>query len=184
MCRSFFKKPTYCVCGLYIRVNSASDMSHLAYLDLCEQTSFDIQTELKFKYYNSITHETPALYSQMNCDHQIQNEDNEAEWAKVPLDHTHFKCARLKNDFCLTYVIRTVGLGHNIKVKSDVYCDSTMTSDPFPAISVSPALKSQEVSGGMCGKWSRENPSECNYVDENGACVSLAETEKILKHWK
>ena len=80
--------------------------------------------------------------------------------------------------------IKTVGLEHNIKVKTDMYCDKSKKSDPLPEVTISPSLKSQEVSGGLCGSWSSTSLSECNYYDKNKTCISLAETEKIVQYWK
>ncbi len=90
--------------------------------------------------------------------------------------------------FCSTKKILTVGLSQNIKVKIDMYCDYGEFSDPLPHIIISPSTKSQNVSSGACGIWSNnaDDMHECNYFDaqNNDTCVSYAETEKILEHWR
>ena len=79
-----------------------------------------------------------------------------------------------------------MGLSQNIKVKIDTYCDSDKFSDPLPQISISPSLKSQNISGGACGIWSNQGMHECNYFDaqNNNACVSFGDTKKIQEHWR
>ena len=106
MCRtSFYKRPSICACGLYIRVNQ-EDESHFAFVDICEQKTVDIEEDLKFRYYNS--HSFASLnFNDLNCSSQVDKEDDEKSWENVPLSYGHFKCAQLKSElnFCVTYVV-------------------------------------------------------------------------------
>ena len=106
MCRtSFFKKPSYCTCGVYIRVNNVAEKSsHFAFVDICQINSFDIDKDLKFRYYNTSTHQSQT-YVDLNCTIEILNEDSDSEWSKVPVSQNYFKCAKLRSDYCISYVV-------------------------------------------------------------------------------
>ena len=193
------------MCGMYIRVNKNNP--HYVYIDICE-TGMDDPRNLNLKYYNNELF-NQGLFFDVDCSRHIENEDNLDEWKNVPLVNKHFKCGNVSNEYCQTYVvfilvliifqyfkfsilkllffqIQTVGLAQNIKVKIDLYCSYEELSDPLPTISISPSLKSQEISAGACGIWSNKDMHECNFIDKenNDTCIAYSQTKRILEEWR
>ena len=193
------------MCGMYIRVNKNNP--HYVYIDICE-TQMNDPRNLKLKYYNNELFNQSQFFN-MDCSRYIANEDNLDEWKNVPLVNKHFKCGNVSNEYCQTYVvfilvliifqyfkfsilkmfifqIQTVGLAQNIKVKIDLYCSYEELSDPLPTISISPSLKSQEISAGACGIWSNKDMHECNFIDKenNDTCVAYSQTKRIVEEWR
>ncbi len=99
MCReTFFKKTSYCTCGMYIRVNNKDP--HYVYIDICEQRIMNKQN-LKLKYYNR-----DNKFLDLNCSQAISNENDLDEWnRKIPIQNKHFRCADVSSEFCKTYVV-------------------------------------------------------------------------------
>ena len=108
MCRtSFFKRPSYCTCGLYIRVNNRDEKDHFAFIDICEQQTFDLDNDLKFRYYNSESFANNH-YEDLDCSSVVDKEEDDKKWDKVPVSFKYFKCAQLKTsdqNFCSTFIV-------------------------------------------------------------------------------
>ena len=91
-----------CACGLYIRVNDTAPK--YTFIDHCHANA-SVNTQLKYFDAN----EKPALktgdFPLIDCDSIIYNENDEDEWAKIPVFKDNFKCARLNLSSCLTFVV-------------------------------------------------------------------------------
>ena len=88
----------------------------------------------------------------------------------------------LYNQVSFVNKITTVDLEYNIRLKVEVKSDDIV--DPLTEIALNPALMSEEASGGLCGKWSHKNEIPCNFIDKEGECVKLGQTEKIMSYWR
>ena len=142
---------------------------------------------LKFRYYNN----NEFNYPEINCNYEINDEEDENEWRNVPVSFGYFKCATLRSANCKNYVviwnihcnhskhklnaffnlqIRTVNTPYNIKLKADVFCKDVFgVVDPVSDLVIYPALKSENKTKGVCGAWSYQDDNEIsnrNFEDE------------------
>lgn len=54
-------------------------------------------------------------------------------------------------------------------------------------IAINPGLATEEMTGGLCGKWSARQDQdlvECNFIDKNGECIKLDNLERIISQWR
>ncbi len=53
-------------------------------------------------------------------------------------------------------------------------------------IAINPGLATEEMTGGLCGKWSarQDDLIECNFIDKNGECIKLDNLERIISQWR
>ena len=85
-------KNELCNCAVYIRVNDASP--RYVFIDHCYAKP---EINNKFKYFDeSLVNElkTDSL-PLLECNYTMQNDNNDTEWAQIPLTNNFFKCAKL-----------------------------------------------------------------------------------------
>lgn len=180
-CRnSLFNTPMFCICGLYLRLKK--DDAQVAFIDICDKRN--LRDRPKFQYFNKETH-PQQYYEDLDCSKTITDDDDDDKWKSIRVSKNYFQCAKLNNP-CESYVIRTVGLDYNVKMKTYLKCDET-SPDPFDEVIINPALASERASSGLCGAFSMakeiSSQSECNFLDDNGSCIGYGNIEKIINKW-